>query len=137
MLIDLLKIKVIIRYIKGNRNSISFLYSIISFYNLFYIQYIRGGILEISVSDFLKVVNPHVIDIRSREKFNDNHIPGAINVNASMLMNNPEKYLNPSLTYYIYCQKGSSSKTLTQVLNVKGYRAFNIIGGYEAWLLSY
>lgn len=92
--------------------------------------------MEISVSDFLKLDNPNVIDIRSVEKFNDNHIPGALNINANRLMNNPEKFLNPSLTYYIYCQKGSSSRTLAQVLRVKGYNVFNIIGGYEAWILN-
>ena len=53
-----------------------------------------------------------------------------------MLLNNPEKYLDPNLTYYIYCQKGTSSKTLAQVLRVKGYQVFNIIGGYEAWILN-
>ena len=92
--------------------------------------------MEISVSDFLKLNNPNVIDIRMPQKFNDNHIPGALNINANSLMNNPEKFLNPNLTYYIYCQKGSTSRTLAQVLRVKGYKVFNIIGGYEAWILN-
>ena len=92
--------------------------------------------MEISVSAFLKLNNPNVIDIRMPQKFNDNHIPGALNINANSLMNNPEKFLNPNLTYYIYCQKGSSSRTLAQVLRVKGYKVFNIIGGYEAWILN-
>ena len=92
--------------------------------------------MEISVSDFLKLNNPNVIDIRMPQKFNDNHIPGALNINANSLMNNPEKFLNLNLTYYIYCQKGSSSRTLAQVLRVKGYKVFNIIGGYEAWFLN-
>ena len=35
--------------------------------------------VEILVSDFLKVYNPNVIDIRIPQKFNDNHIPGAKN----------------------------------------------------------
>ena len=92
--------------------------------------------MEITIDDFMKLVNPNVIDVRIPQKYNDNHIPGAININANSLLNNPEKYLNPNLTYYIYCQKGTSSKTLAQVLRVKGYKAFNIIGGYEAWILS-
>lgn len=92
--------------------------------------------VEITVNDFLNLVNPNVIDIRSIEKFNDNHIPGAINIRLNELMNNSEKYLNPNLVYYIYCQKGVASKTLVQVLRVKGYQAFNIVGGYEDWLLN-
>ncbi len=92
--------------------------------------------MEITVSDFLKLNNPNVIDIRIPQKFNDNHIPGALNINANQLMDNPEKFLNRNLTYYIYCQKGTSSRTLAQVLRVKGYQVFNIIGGYEAWILN-
>ena len=92
--------------------------------------------MEITIDDFMKLVNPNVIDVRIPQKYNDNHIPGAININANSLLNNPEKYLNPNLTYYIYCQKGTSSKTLAQVLKVKGYQVFNIIGGYEAWILN-
>ena len=92
--------------------------------------------VEITVSDFLQLQSPNVIDIRSVEKFNDNHIPGAVHINASQLLNYPEKYLNPNLVYYIYCQKGTSSRTLVQVLRVKGYNVFNIFGGYEAWILN-
>ena len=92
--------------------------------------------MEISIEDFLKINNPNVIDIRSVEKFNGNHIPGALNINANALLNTPERFLKPNLTYYIYCQKGSSSRTLAQVLRVKGYNVFNIMGGYEAWILN-
>ena len=92
--------------------------------------------MEISINEFLKVSNPNVIDIRSVQKFNDNHIPGALNISATLLLNSPERYLKPNLTYYVYCQKGSSSRTLAQVLRVKGYNVFNIIGGYEAWILN-
>ena len=97
---------------------------------------LEGDILDISIDSFLKLNNPNVIDIRMRQKYNDNHIPGAINVSSNELLNNPEKFLNPNLTYYIYCQKGTSSRTLAQVLRVKGYNVFNIIGGYEAWILK-
>ncbi len=92
--------------------------------------------MEVTVEEFLKIDNPNVIDIRMPQKYNENHIPRALNINSYDLMNNPEKYLNRSLIYYIYCQKGTSSKTLAQVLRVKGYQVFNIIGGYEEWLLN-
>ena len=92
--------------------------------------------MEISIEDFLKINNPNVIDIRSVEKFNSNHIPGALNINATVLLNTPERFLKRNLAYYVYSQKGSSSRTLAQVLRVKGYNVFNIMGGYEAWILN-
>lgn len=92
--------------------------------------------MEISIYDLLRLNHPNIIDIRSIEKFNSNHIPGALNISATSLMNNPEKFLNKSDTYYIYCQKGQTSRTLAQILRIKGYNAFSIIGGYEAWILN-
>lgn len=92
--------------------------------------------MEITVDQFLRLNNPQIIDIRMPQKFNDNHIPGAINVSANSLLSTPEKYLNQSLTYYVYCQKGITSKTLAQLLWVKGYKVYNIIGGYEGWIMK-
>ena len=46
--------------------------------------------MEITIDDFMKLVNPNVIDVRIPQKYNDNHIPGAININANSLLNNPE-----------------------------------------------
>ncbi len=92
--------------------------------------------MEITVDEFLRLNNPQIIDIRMPQKFNDNHIPGAINVSANSLLSTPEKYLNQSLTYYVYCQKGITSKTLAQLLWVKGYKVYNIIGGYEGWIMK-
>lgn len=96
----------------------------------------RGGILFISVSDLLKIDRPNIIDIRSREKFNDNHIPGALNINGTFLLNTPEKYLNRRDVYYIYCQYGVSSKTVVKMLRMRGYNVVSVIGGYEAWILK-
>lgn len=92
--------------------------------------------MEITVDEFLRLNNPQIIDIRMPQKFNDNHIPGAINVSANSLLSAPEKYLNPSLTYYVYCQKGITSKTLAQLLWVKGYKVYNIVDGYEGWIMK-
>lgn len=92
--------------------------------------------MEILISDLLKLENPNIIDIRSSEKYNDNHILGALNINPQLLINNPDKYLKRNLSYYIYCQKGYSSRSLVQILRIKGYNTFSIIGGYEAYIVE-
>jgi len=92
--------------------------------------------METSINEVLSLSNPNIIDIRSIEKYNNNHIPGAINVSSQLLMANPEKYLDKIKTYYIYCQRGITSRSLVQILRVKGYNAFSIAGGYEAWILN-
>lgn len=92
--------------------------------------------LNISVAELLKLPNPNIIDIRTVENFNNNHIPGAKNISSNELLINPSKYLNKNETYYIYCKHGLTSPRLCQILRNQGYNVVNIVGGYEAWILQ-
>ncbi len=94
-------------------------------------------IQNISINDLLKINDKlNIVDIRSIQSYNNNHIPGAINIEASNLVSNPSKYLNPSMRYYIYCQKGLTSRKVCQILTNYGFKVTNILGGYEEWILS-
>ena len=46
------------------------------------------------------------------------------------------KYLNPNVKYFIYCQKGLTSKKACQILSNYGYKVVDIIGGYEEWIMQ-
>ena len=91
---------------------------------------------NISISDLKKLDNINLIDIRNVEKYNDNHIMNAINIPMEELLIRPNKYLTNNKKYYIYCQKGMRSKKICQILSNNGYNVVNVIGGYEAWILS-
>ncbi len=91
---------------------------------------------NISIKEILKKDNINIIDIRSIEKYNDNHINGAINIPYLLLLKNPEHYLNKLEEYYIYCQYGKNSLKLCNILTAKGYKVYNILNGYEGWLLE-
>lgn len=92
--------------------------------------------LSISVGELLKLNNPNIIDIRSAQNFNNNHIPGAKNIPYDKLIINPNLYLNKNNKYYIYCQKGITSARLCARLSSIGYKVSSVIGGYEAWILK-
>ena len=92
-------------------------------------------ITSISISDLLKINNPEIIDIRSNESYNNNHIPGAKNISTEKIILDPKKYLNFYTNYYFYCQKGISSQKLCQLLQRRGYKAISVIDGYESWVL--
>lgn len=92
--------------------------------------------MEISVNELLRLNNPNIIDIRSNQKYNDNHIPGSVNISYDALTNNPSNFLEKNYTYYIYCQKGITSKTVCQILRALGYNVISVIGGYEAYLFN-
>ena len=89
---------------------------------------------SISVSELYSKSN--IIDIRSIEKYNNNHIEGSINIPFEKLITNPSKYLKRNETYYIYCQRGMHSKKACLILKNQGFRVVNINGGYEAWILE-
>ena len=91
---------------------------------------------NITVDELLKIQPDNIIDIRTIEKYNDNHIPNSYNIPYNKLITNPENYLDKDKTYYIYCQRGVTSKRLCILLNKKGYNLINIIGGYEEWILK-
>ena len=65
---------------------------------------------SISVAELNNKIN--IIDIRSVEKYNNNHIEGAINIPFDKLLMNPNKYLKKNETYYIYCQRGIQSRKM-------------------------
>ena len=61
---------------------------------------------NISVNELKSMTNINIIDIRSREKYNDNHIPNSINIPFNEIILNLDKYFNKNELYYIYFQKG-------------------------------
>lgn len=92
---------------------------------------------SISVTELKSKINSvNIIDIRSVQSFNNNHIPGSINIPTEKLLISPGKYLTANKMYYIYCQKGISSSKVCQILNRMGYHTVNVIGGYEEWILQ-
>ncbi len=91
---------------------------------------------EINVFDLKRLNNISIIDIRSIEKYNDNHIPGSINIPKILIVKDYYKYLDKFKTYYIYCQKGIDSIKVCRLLSNLGYKVINIKGGYESWILN-
>lgn len=94
-------------------------------------------IYSISIKELLKKTSDvSIIDIRSNQSYNNNHIPNAKNIPSQTLISNPNKFLEKDKTYYIYCQKGTTSIRVCSLLNNLGYKTININGGYEAWILQ-
>lgn len=92
--------------------------------------------MEITFSKLIHLNNPNIIDIRSNEKYNNNHVPGSINIPYNLLVSNPQKFLNKVDTYYLYCQKGITSKICVNILRSFGFNVVSVIGGYEEYILN-
>lgn len=89
--------------------------------------------MEIYYRDLKPYYN--VIDIRDRLDYDNGHYINAINIPYILLLNNPGKYLNKDITYYIYCTSGIRSKKTCGLLSVLGYKVINVKDGYKDKLL--
>ncbi len=75
-----------------------------------------------------------IIDIRAKYKYLLNHIPNSINILENDLLMNPTKYLNFNKEYVVYCDYGNRSKRVVNYLNTKGYKVYNLVGGFNSYL---
>ncbi len=78
----------------------------------------------------------NIIDIRSNQSYNNNHIPNAINIPFEKLIIEPDKYLRKNIMYYIYCRSGITSMKACEILIKRGFNVTNVVGGYERWILE-
>lgn len=77
----------------------------------------------------------NIIDIRSIQSYNNNHIPNAKNIPMEKLIINPNQFLDKNKKYYLYCQKGLSSENICDILLKQGFNVTSIDGGYESFIL--
>ena len=89
-------------------------------------------ILEIDRINFSS--NNILVDIRDKYEYNLDHIRSAINIPYTYIITLPDKYLSFDNTYYIYCDCGSKSSKVCQLLSELGYSVVDLIGGYNAYL---
>lgn len=77
--------------------------------------------------------NYNIIDIRDSLEYKKGHIYNAININMNVLIEMPEKFLDKSKTYYIYCNSGFKSKRCVMMLDMLSYDVINVVDGYEGF----
>lgn len=88
----------------------------------------------ISIKEFenyRKRPNTWVIDLRTREEFDEMHVEGARNIPYEQL-EGYKNYLPKDKTYILYCDRGASSLKAARDLSREGYRTVTVIGGIQA-----
>lgn len=74
-----------------------------------------------------------VIDLRSKEEFEEVHVEGARNIPYEEL-GMYKKYLPKDKLYLLYCDRGSSSLLAAKELSREGIQAATLVGGIQAVL---
>ncbi len=89
------------------------------------------GIREFN--EYRKRPDVWVIDLRSKEEFEDIHVEGARNIPYEEL-EMFRKYLPKDKLYLLYCDRGSSSLMAAKELSREGYRTATLVGGMNTVL---
>jgi len=92
----------------------------------------------VGVEEFQSLIaDPAVqlLDVRSREEFDDGHIAGAIlvDVNDSAFIDNAMALLDPQRQVAVYCRSGRRSARAASQLAARGMTVTNLDGGVMAW----
>ncbi len=79
--------------------------------------------------------NIQVLDVRTPQEWASGTIKNAFKINVfdKDFASKSEKMLDKNKTIYVYCRSGRRSLNATEILLKKGYKAFNVKGGYRAW----
>ena len=78
--------------------------------------------------------NHIIVDVRTKEEYEEGHIPGAINIpNESIEGERPERLNDLDRIILIYCRSGNRSKQASQKLVELGYTNIVEFGGINDW----
>lgn len=85
---------------------------------------------------YQKINNEDVIilDVRTKEEFDEGHIKNAINISHNLLNNEAStKLTNKDKTIIVYCRSGNRSSQASKILNDLGYKNIYDLGGINNW----
>ena len=76
-----------------------------------------------------------LVDIRDKMMYDFGTISGAVNIPMDAIR---ELYRLPKdKNIYVFCQAGEVSREIAEILSDAGYNAYNLAGGYRAYLKTY
>lgn len=75
------------------------------------------------------------LDVRTAEEHAAGHIPGSLNIDvlADGFAEKADSLLNKKKPVALYCRSGKRSKQAADILAKKGYKVYELDGGFMAW----
>ena len=95
-------------------------------------------IQNITTKELKALMNKSVIqllDVRTHEEVKQGAIETAFFVDfySDDFSKEASKILDKNKPVYIYCRSGNRSRKAARLLQDKGFRAINVLGGYNQW----
>ena len=94
------------------------------------------SVQEISVNELIELVESGslVIDVREPDEYVSGHIPGAILVPLSTVLENSSEFVSED-TVYVVCRSGGRSMQAGELLHDNGIvNVVNVAGGTMGWI---
>jgi len=93
---------------------------------------------QISMDEAIKMMeteeNYIILDVRTKEEFDEKHIPGAINIANEVIHQDQSKNLpDKDQLIFVYCRSGNRSKQASEKLVKQGYTNVYEFGGIIDW----
>lgn len=76
-----------------------------------------------------------LIDLGSREEFDELHIPGSVNYdNHNPEFNRVLELMDRTRPYFIYCRSGERSEAVMRIMEEMGFRrVYSLLSGLPSW----
>ena len=94
------------------------------------------SVQEISVNELIELVESGslVVDVREPDEYVSGHIPGAILVPLSTVLENSSEFVSED-TVYVVCRSGGRSMQACELLHDNGIvNVINVAGGTMGWI---
>ena len=97
------------------------------------------GYKDLTVNEFETMLTQdqtvQLVDVRTPEEFNENHIPGALNIDwrGEGFSEKARTQLDPQRPVMVYCRSGRRSAEAAATLDGIGFKTYNMKGGILAW----
>jgi len=95
--------------------------------------------IDITAKELKNLINDknkdfQVVDVRSRLEWEDGHINDSrvINIDINNLIFNSSQ-VSKEKDIYVICESGGRSSLANMILNTKGYKSFDVIGGMSEY----
>ncbi len=74
-----------------------------------------------------------LLDVRTRQEYQEGHIPGSTNVPLAIINNISDIVPDKDTPLYVHCQSGARSRQAVAYLGQMGYTNIKNIGGISAY----
>jgi len=91
-------------------------------------DFLKTPDINAGVADFRDTENAVLLDVRTKEEYNEGHIPGSINLPVDEILK-VEKQFEKNKTVFTYCRSGARSSRAAAVLKEMGFKDVRNIGG--------